>query len=113
MTQLTLWSSSQTETQLRQELARQLGSIHLATQLTQISIREISTIHQVSATTVAQTLRKAQAMIENAARADCMTPEKEIAVEYMTKAYLDQMLVITDTGSRQITRLLLTCSTRR
>ena len=114
MTALTRWRShDQMERQLQTALTRQLGNIQLATALTQISIREISTIHQTAATTVAQTLKQAQAIIDQAARVGRMTPEKEAAVAYMTRTYLDQMLVITDFGSRQITQLLLIHSTRR
>jgi hypothetical protein len=101
------------ETQLRQELTRQLSSVQLATALTTISLREITSLRQTSASEVAETLQKAQQLIDEATRTGIMTAAKEGALWYMTKAYLEQILTITDTGSTQVVNLLLTCSIRR
>ena len=101
------------ETQLKQELTRQLGDTDLATELTRISVGEISAIHQTATTKVAATLKEAKQIIMTATQAGKMTPGKEYLLRAQTEAYLLRMLAISSFGSSQITQLLLTCSMRR
>ena len=101
------------ETQLRQELTRQLGDMQLATAITVISSREMSSLQLTAASEVATTLKKAQQMVQDAIRAEVMTPEKVVVIKYLTQGYLDSMLTITATGRTQIVNLLVTYSSRR
>lgn len=101
------------EAQLRQELTRQMGDVQLAATLSTISSREITHLQQTAASEVAATLKKAHQMVQAAVRAEVMTPDKMVATQYMTKAYLDLMFTITETGRTQIVNLLVTHSMRR
>src|SRR4051812_18806343 len=101
------------ETQLRQELTRRLGDMQLATAITVISSREMSRLQQIAASEVAETLKKAQGMVQAAIRADVMTPEKVGAIKYVTQAYLDSMFTITESGRRQIVNLLVSYTLER
>lgn len=101
------------ETQLRQELTRRLGDVQLATTITAITRCEMSSLQVTAASQVADTLKKAQQMIEAGIRADGMTPEKVMTLKYITQVYLDSMFMITESGRRQIVDVLLTYSNRR
>jgi formamidopyrimidine-DNA glycosylase len=98
---------------LKQALFRQLGDIYVASELTRISVREISTVHQITAAFVAATLREAQQIMASATQAGNMTPQKEARLRAETEAYLTRMLEISNAGSQQMTQLLFASSVRR
>lgn len=97
-----------TERQVTYALARQLGSMELATRIVETGIVTISGIHQDAAAEVTKTLTIAESMVKSATHAGRMTPEKRTTLARHTKDYMDDVLRITDDAAGQIIDILLT-----
>lgn len=104
MNQLTLRA---TEEKLTRELAHRLGSMELATRVTQYALTTQGAIHHEAAKTVASTLATADQIVRAASYAGRMTPEKEAEVRRHTQRYLNEMLGITHDAGGKIIDVLL------
>lgn len=103
MGQITRYSGS--ENAIRQELTRQINDIQLVTRVANTALAQIGTTHRYAQTTVAQTLHTAQHIIGAAEARQRLTPEQRAAVDWLTRAYLNQMLVLADSAGSEMISL--------
>ena len=95
------------EEQLTRALARQLGSMELATRVTQAALTTVGGIHREAADKVAITLATADHIVKAASYTGSLTPEKEAEVRRHTQQYLNEMLGITHDAGGKIIDVLL------
>lgn len=100
-------ANTETERQITVALARQLGSMELATQVVATGIRAMGGIHQDAAEEVATALATVDSMVKAAAYAGRMTSQKKQTLAWLTEAYLDDILYHTNDAAAQIIDVLL------
>lgn len=106
MGQISRWNRA-AEERVTRALARQLGSMELATTVVKRGLVEIGDTHRVAAREVSHTLYTAEELLEAAACAGRLTPHKQAIVRWLTDDYLDDMLAITDDCANTIIDVLL------
>lgn len=106
MEQITQWTQV-TEEQLTYALARQLGSMELATQVARAGMAEITTIRSQAADKVVTTLATADQIVKAASYTGRVTPDKEAEVQAHTQQYLKEMLGIAHDAGGTILDVLL------
>lgn len=108
MGQLTQWQVDQViEEQLTFTLARQLGSMELATQVARAGMTRIAAIRCHASEKVATTLAVADDLVQAASYTGRVTPDTKEEVRHHTQQYLNEMLGIAhDAGSRIVDVLL-------
>jgi hypothetical protein len=97
---------------LRDEIARQLGDIELAGELTKIALQEITGLHEYGVKKVATTLKEAHQVIKRAGN-QSLSQGQHQQLHQQTVAYLEEMFDITRYGSWQIMEILRLYSPRR
>lgn len=96
-----------TEKQLTAALAKRLGNMELATQVTKAAITQMGGVHRDAIREVSSTVKTADSLVRAARVAGQMTPSKEMEIDRLTAKYLDRVLKIThDAGLEMIDKML-------
>jgi len=90
---------TRTDQELTHALTRSLGSMEQARRVAGVISSEMVRTHTYSTQKVAETLTRAQGMID---QAGTVTPIQRSLIQYSTRAYLSDMLQISDGAANSI-----------